>query len=133
MVALLDPQTAVTETGMPEGAAVTVPSIPDGEGGFQAVPLLQMDPRPDGTPRKVRVGGPATLTWTNSEQSAEVQVAHGLGVTPVCVIPFLATNSGGLVVSWIRLAGANAVTFPLSGWVKQVWTGSAPVNWLAIG
>lgn len=85
----------------------------------------------NGTARKINVGQ-TTITFTASAQSANPapDVAHGLGVVPQIVIAtavdlavFVFTQSGTLTSTNFRLIGVSDTAI----------TGTATVNWVAVG
>lgn len=73
--------------------------------------------------------GTAKLKFTASKFPASIEVAHGLGTTPLVVI---ATSENNVVT--LSTAGYTATKFTLWGgnWFEAL-TGELPVHWIAIG
>lgn len=72
--------------------------------------------------------GTGALTFTASDTSAVLSVAHGLGRTPKVV---LATGTAFLM--WFVVTSPGATNFSIQGQVKASGTGTSGFYWLAIG
>lgn len=110
-----------------DGSDMTVPKLPDGQGGFDALPVLQMPPRPNGKPRKAAAGvGAFTLA-----SDSTVTIPHGLGVNPVFMTAaplgydcFVRPVSRDATILVFKVGSYNGAALPFE---------SLYVFWLAIG